>query len=99
MVSVRRVGGVPEPNPGRPADARERKQTDARDSSPQDGVRISSEAQAAAQVARLVEAAALEPDIRDERVAAARERIERGEYKRADVVLKVAEKIQRYLEE
>lgn len=99
MVSVRGVGGVPEPAPGRAADARERKRAEATDTSRQDDVRISPEAQEAAQVSRLVEVARQESDIRADRVTAAKDRIERGEYKRADVVAKVAKRIEPYLEE
>jgi anti-sigma28 factor (negative regulator of flagellin synthesis) len=99
MVGVRGVGGVPEPAPGRPAEARERKRAESTDAPAQDGVRISPEAKQAAEAARMTEVARQEPDIRADRVAAAREQLERGEYKRADIVAKVAERISRYLEQ
>jgi flagellar biosynthesis anti-sigma factor FlgM len=99
MVSVRGVGGVPEPSSNRPVDARERKRAEEKGTPVKDGVEISPEAKQAAEVARLSDIARQEPDIRADRVAAAKEQLERGDYKRADVVSKVAERIGRYLEE
>lgn len=96
MVAIHGIGGVPEPTPERPAKLR-----DTRDREPvgsaQDGVVISSEAQAAARLAQLVQEAKEEADVRTERVEAARENLRRGDYKNPDVVAKVAEKISKYL--
>jgi anti-sigma28 factor (negative regulator of flagellin synthesis) len=58
---------------------------------------ISSEAQAAARLAQLVQAANQAADVRTERVEAARENLRRGDYKSPEVVAKVAEKISKYL--
>lgn len=99
MVSVRGIGGVPEPAPNRPTDVRDRKRAEEKDLPAQDGVKISPEAKQAAEAARLREIARQEPDIRADRVDAAKQQLERGNYRRADVVAKVAEKISRYIEE
>ena len=54
-------------------------------------------AQAAAAVARTIQIAKADTGIRADRVAQARERIERGDYKNPEVVAKVAEKVSKYL--
>jgi anti-sigma28 factor (negative regulator of flagellin synthesis) len=99
MAGVRGVGGVPEPAPERTTEIRERKREEVRNLAPQDGVRISPTAQLAAEVAKIREMTQEDPDIRPERVAAAKERLARGDYKRADVVAKVAERIAEQLGE
>jgi len=96
MVAIHGIGGVPEPTPERPAkvrDAREREAVTAA----QDGVVISSEAQAAARLAQLVQEMKEEADVRSERVESARENLRRGDYRNPDVVARVAEKISKYL--
>jgi len=97
MVGVKGVGGIPEPAPERPANVRERKREDVKSSATQDGVRISSEAQEASAVARLVQLAKQEAEIRPEKVASAKEAIERGDYKIPEVIAEVAKRLSRYL--
>lgn len=98
MVGIQGLGGVPEPKPERPADVRDRKgREDAAPVKSEDGVIISSEAQAAASLSRLVQTANATPDIRADKVAAAKAALERGEYKNPDIVAKVAERISKYL--
>jgi len=98
VVVLKGVSGVPEPKPERPADVRARKDSaPARQERAQDDLLISSEAQAAARLAQLMQMARTETDIRADRVAAAKERIDRGDYKRPEVVAKVAEKVSKYL--
>lgn len=104
MVGIQGLGGIPEPKPERPAKVR-----NERDSAPssgltgsssagqKDGVHISSEAQAAAEVARLVSLASGNDEVRMDKVEAARERIERGDYKNPDVVAQLAERLNKYL--
>lgn len=96
MVAIQGIGGIPEPKPERPAKVRDAKDQSVRSSQAQDGVLISSEAQAAAQLANLTRIAAKD-DVRTEKVEAARERIARGDYKRPEIVAQVAEKISKYL--
>jgi anti-sigma28 factor (negative regulator of flagellin synthesis) len=98
MEGIRGINGVPEPTSERSADVRARRREEARvTASQEDGVRISNEAQEAAGVARLVEIAREQPDVRPDRVAAAREHIEQGEHRRLDIVRRVAQRIRRYL--
>jgi hypothetical protein len=98
MVGIQGLGGIPEPKPERPAKVRDGKTgPETKGAKMADDVVISSEAQAAARVARALETAGLQEDIRAERVTAAREKIERGDYKRPEVVAEVAKKISKYL--
>ena len=97
MVGVNGIGGAPEPTPERPASARDRKRNEATETRSQDGVRISNEAQEAASVARLSQAAGQESEIRADRVAAARENLEKGLYKKENVVVEVAKRLTRLL--
>ena len=97
MVGIQGIGGIPEPKPERPAKVREKETDASQNSLVKDGVLISSEAQAAAKLARTLQSALETQDVRTERVAAARERIDRGEYRNPEVVAKVAERISKYL--
>ena len=97
MVGIQGVGGIPEPKSERPAKVREKETEVTQNSLVKDGVLISSEAQAAAKLARTLQSALETQDVRAERVAAARERIDRGEYRNPEVVAKVAERISKYL--
>lgn len=98
MVGIKGIGGIPEPVPEQPTGVRERaKREEVRNAEAQDGVRISAEAQEAATVARLVQIAKQEPDIRPDRVAEAKEKIERGDYKLPNVLAEVARRISEYL--
>ena len=97
MVGIQGVGGIPEPKPERPAKVREKETDVSQNSLVKDGVLISSEAQAAAKLARTLQSVLETQDGRAERVAAARERIDRGEYRHPEVVAKVAERISKYL--
>ena len=101
MVGIQGLGGVPEPKPDRPSKVRNEGSA-ARGNAgtaagSKDAVKISNEAQAAAEVTRLVTAAAAESDIRADRVEAAKAAIERGDYKNPDIVAKVAQKVSKYL--
>ena len=95
MVAIHGIGGVPEPTPERPAKVRDGRERDAAVPA-QDGVVISSEAQAAARISQLVQNSD-SSDVRAERVEAAKENLRRGDYRNPDVVAKVAEKISKYL--
>ncbi|MCC6488209.1 MAG: flagellar biosynthesis anti-sigma factor FlgM [Candidatus Hydrogenedentes bacterium] len=98
MVGIQGISGVPEPAPDRPANVRDRKRDDTvQSSSSQDDILISSEAQAAAKLAQLVQVAKQQTDVRTERVDAARQAIERGDYKKPEVVNEVARRIQDFL--
>lgn len=98
MVGIQGIGGVPEPKPERPAEIRDRKARDeAAPVKSEDGVVISSEAQAAASLSRLVQAANAEADIRADKVAEAKAALERGDYKNPEIVAQVAQRISKYL--
>ena len=98
MVAIQGLSGVPEPKHERPENVRGRKTDDVvKGGKVQDDVAISNEAQEAANVARLVQDANTIDDIRHERVEAARERIESGDYKEPEIVREVAKKVSKYL--
>ena len=98
MVGVQGVGGVPEPRPNSSTGVRDSKgSTSAEPKSEGDDVLISSEAQAAATISAAITASTVQPDIRPDRVEAAREAIERGDHRDPDAVRQVAERIERIL--
>lgn len=100
MAGIQGIAGVPEPNrSGRTTSTREQaKAQSAHDeSSSSDGVAISGEAQAAAALTESLRVANTQPDIRADRVAAAKLAIERGDYKKPEIVEAVAERISKYL--
>jgi len=98
MVAIQGINGVPEPRPDRPAKVRDANKSERVDTAPaKDDLVISSEAQAAAKLATLIRVANQQNDIRADLVAAARERIERGDYKNPEVVAKVAQRISKLL--
>ena len=106
MVGIQGLGGIPEPKPERTAKAK-----NERDAAPgsgnaagvssakggSDAVDISSAAQAAAEVANLIQAATGQEDVRLDKVEAARQRLEQGDYKNPEVVAQVADKIMKFL--
>jgi flagellar biosynthesis anti-sigma factor FlgM len=98
MAGIQGIGGVPEPTPERPATTRDNRRTDAPAQTSRDGVSISSEAQQAATVNRLTQTPALESDIRADKVASAKQSIERGEYKELDVLREVARNLLKFME-
>ena len=94
MVGIQGIGGVPEPAPDRPTGVRDKKRTeDTKAAASQDDLLISSEAQAAARLAQLIQTAKQATDVRPERVDAAKEAIARGDYKKPEVVNEVARRI------
>jgi flagellar biosynthesis anti-sigma factor FlgM len=103
MVGIQGLGGIPEPKSGGPSKTRNERETIARDGSATsaassgDDVSISSEARAAAEIGRLAVLAKTQDDIRADRVAQAKQNIEKGLYKDPEVVAKVAEKLLKYL--
>lgn len=106
MVGIQGLGGIPEPKPERPAKVRNERETQAAGglasatsggSLKADDVQISSEAQAAAEVSRVLQLARGDDDVRLDRVEAARQSIERGDYRQRDVVFQTAEKLLKYL--
>lgn len=104
MVGIQGLGGIPEPKSGGPAKVRSERESETRtltsttaSSSSEDNVSISSEAQVAAEVARLVNASRADTDVRSDRVEAARARIEQGSYKDPEVVSQLADRLLKYL--
>lgn len=106
MVGIQGLGGTPEPKSGGPTKVRNERDaaptsrtsnSTSVNSAAEDNVVISSEAQVAAEVARLVQAGGTQSDIRTERVEAARANLEQGSYKDPSVVSQVADKILKYL--
>jgi anti-sigma28 factor (negative regulator of flagellin synthesis) len=107
MVTIQGVGGLPEPKPERTDKIRNDRGQEAPNSAaagsraaakPADDVAISDEARLAQEAARVRRLAANQSEIRADRVAAAREFLERGDYKNPDVVSKVAEQLLKYLD-
>ena len=98
MVAIQGINGIPDPKSDRPAKVRDAKKHEAEVRAPaKDGLVISSEAQAAAQISKTIQAAQTGGDIRADRVAAARQSIERGDYRDPEIVAQVAQKISKYL--
>ncbi|MFA6243847.1 MAG: flagellar biosynthesis anti-sigma factor FlgM [Candidatus Hydrogenedentales bacterium] len=97
MVGIQGLGGIPEPAPDRPSNVKDRRRDDAQAPIGQDDVLISSEAQAAARLQQLVSVAKQEPEIRNERVEAARQSLEQGNYKKPEIVEAVAKKLSQLL--
>lgn len=97
MVGIQGLGGIPEPAPDRPSNVKDRRRDDSQTTVGKDDVLISSEAQAAARLQQLVQVAKQEPDIRNERVEAARQALEQGNYKKPEVVEAVAKKLSQLL--
>ncbi len=99
MGGIQGVGGPQGPRPERPEGSAHppAQQPETRNSGARDDVTISSEAQDAAQVARLAQMAREQDDIREDRVAAARANIAEGLHRREDVVLQTAERLARLL--
>ncbi|MFP4499639.1 MAG: flagellar biosynthesis anti-sigma factor FlgM [Candidatus Hydrogenedentota bacterium] len=106
MVNINGISGVPDPKPDRNDKVRNGRAQDvssgesqaaAGSASGTDGVSISSEARAASEAARVTRLSQSQDDIRADKVAAAREFLERGDYKNPEVVGKVAERLLKYL--
>ena len=100
MIGIQGIGGVQEPNRSdRTTSTSENKkaQSSSDESAVSDGVVISGEAQAAAALTESLRAANAQPDIRSDRVAAAKLSIERGDYKKPEIVESVAQRISKYL--
>lgn len=99
MVGIQGIGGVPDPNrPDRPANLRDKNVQDAsRTSGGGDDVVISNSAQAAANVANAINQLDDVPDVRADRVEAARQAIERGDHRDPEIVARVAERVSRLL--
>jgi anti-sigma28 factor (negative regulator of flagellin synthesis) len=105
MVTIQGLTGIPEPKSDRTSKVRGGKTestsaasgTGSTSALAQDDVSISSEAQAASEINKLVQVGKSEADLRADKIAAAKERLERGEYKNPEVVAKVAERLMKYL--
>ncbi len=97
MSGIHGIQGIPEPTPERPGPVRDRRREEVRGPAAEDGVEISAEAQEAANVRHLVEVARSQEEVRPERVAEAREGIERGDYRDPNIVREVARRLLRIL--
>ena len=97
MGGVQGIGGPHGPAPERPADMRGRNDTPAPKENARDGVSLSTRAQDAAMVSRVIQVTKGESDIRMDRVAAARENLEQGLFQRREVVAEVAARIERLM--
>jgi len=97
MVGIYGINGLPEPATNTPESTRGKRsqaRADVALSTGQDQVSLSPEAQQASTAVRLAEAAkAQSEEIRSERVAEARERLEQGTYRIQEVVLAVAARV------
>ena len=105
MVAIQGLGGVPEPKPEQPSKIRKDRETASASASAggttgqdnSDDIVISSEARAALAISQTIALAKTQSDIRADKVAAAKERLDRGDYKNPAVVAKTAEKLLKYL--
>ncbi|GEM_PF-446878 len=105
MVGIQSVGGIPEPVPEKPTKVKSDRDSSVKDVKgsgkadipKEDQVVISSEAQAAAELSRLIQVSKEQEAIRPEKIEEARQHLEREDYKKPEVVQKVAEKILKIL--
>ncbi len=105
MVGIQSVGGIPEPVPEKPTRVKNDRDSGVKDTKgagkvnapKEDQVVISSEAQAAAELSRLIQVSKEQEAIRPEKVEQAKQSLERGDYKKPEVVQKIAEKILKIL--
>lgn len=105
MVGIQSVGGIPEPVPEKPSKVKSSQDSEVKrtqstgniDAPKEDQVVISSEAQAAAELARLIQVSKQQNDVRLDKVQQAKQHLEQGEYKKPEVVQKIAEKILKIL--
>ena len=92
MVGIQGIGGIPEPANNKQADGRD-KEVRVEASSPRDGLEISQQAQEASNAARLVNQAMRDSEIRAERVAEAKAKVEQGAYRVQEIILQVAARL------
>ncbi len=92
MNEIQGVGGVPRPVEKRPTTARREER--AEEAAPrQDDVTISPEARRAAEVARFVELAKSQDNVREDRIEDARRSIENGEHRDEQAIRETAERV------
>ncbi len=101
MVSLEGLTGIPDPKSGQSSRIRNSRQKPEENGVTRgksaDGVTISNEAKAAADVVRIVQLTRNQDEIRMDKVESARQNIANGNYKDPEVVAKVAEKIMKML--
>ncbi len=105
MVGIQSVGGMPEPVPEKPSKVKSNRDSEIKatqgagkvDVPKDDQVVISSEAQAAAELARLIQMSKGQDAVRVDKVEQAKQHLAQGEYKKPEVVQKIAEKILKIL--
>jgi anti-sigma28 factor (negative regulator of flagellin synthesis) len=98
MGGISGVGGVGGPAPERPADLRSRDREQTENARPRDGVAISADAERASEAARVTQATRNQDEVRPERIAQAREALERGDYQEETVLRQVAQRMLKLLE-
>ncbi len=94
MVSIQGIGGIPEPANSRQTHGRNRTSSATPPAKAGDDVQISS---AASQAAQAVAQTSGQSEVREERIAQARENIEQGVYRIQEVVLQVAGRISKFV--
>ena len=97
MVSIQGIGGIPEPGNSKPTQKRGGHDDVKTSRVTDDGVEISAQATQAAKAAQVVAQTNATSEIREERIAQAKENIEQGAYKLQEVVLAVASRISKYI--
>lgn len=95
MVAVPGIGGAPEPVKAKPSPPR---QGASPETAKADRVEISPAAIKASQGTQAAQSARRGSEVRQDRVAAAKENLEQGVYRIQEVVLQVAERIGRFAE-
>ena len=97
MVGVNGIGDVPVPANSKRVDGRTVRRDKSEDRHVADGIAISPEAQQAASVSKAQQASKAESDIRTEKIAEAKRKIEEGSYKLSEVVTEVANRLTGYI--
>lgn len=98
MVGIQGVNGAPDPLGTKPAAAGQNRAPQTSVEPAQDGVEFSAQASRAAAVQNAVQAASNQSEIREQRVAEAKDRIEQGAYRLQEVVLQVAARVSQFVE-
>ncbi len=97
MLEIRRVNGPTESTPVEREGAPRREPVETPAAPVQDSLEISLEGQQASNILKFTEVARNLPDVRNERIEAARANLERGAYREPEVVREVADRLYRYI--
>jgi anti-sigma28 factor (negative regulator of flagellin synthesis) len=97
MIGIQGIGGVQEPNGPNSGTGRTKESEKAKVPVTPDGVNISPEGEKAAVAGSILQQSGEMSDVRNVKIAQARENLEKGTYKVQDVVRQVASRLTKYV--